>query len=75
MLLFTILTLDLTIFIYFRAKLCEKLKMKMIAEIPYISYVGMNMLPVFSPPPPHNAVKIYIDDNPQVTTAISIAKK
>ncbi|GLV41104.1 Agmatine N-acetyltransferase [Carabus blaptoides fortunei] len=40
--------------------ICEKLKMKMVYEIPYESYRGPDGKVLFRPPPPHTSVKIYV---------------
>ncbi|KAJ3628158.1 hypothetical protein MTP99_015483 [Tenebrio molitor] len=63
---FPLVRLDATS--YYSAKLCEKMKMKLVAEIPYCSYVGADQKPIFNPPEPHKSVKIYIDDEPQKNT-------
>ncbi|EEZ98630.1 uncharacterized protein LOC662664 [Tribolium castaneum] len=47
------------------AKLCEKMKLKLVEEIPYCTYVGADQRPIFRPPDPHKSVKIYVDDEPQ----------
>nr|CAI5862566.1 unnamed protein product [Callosobruchus analis] len=52
----------------YTAKLCEKIGMKMIYELPYCNYLSKETLePVFQPPPPHTSVKIYVDDHPQLS--------
>lgn len=51
---------------FFSSTLCEKMKMKKIYEIPYCAYVDVNHQQIFKPPPPHLAVKIYVDDAPHV---------
>ncbi|KAJ8918155.1 hypothetical protein NQ315_011612 [Exocentrus adspersus] len=50
----------------YTAKLCERLHMEKIAEIPYSSYLSRNMEQIFSPPHPHQSVKIYVDIDPQL---------
>ncbi|RZC34600.1 dopamine N-acetyltransferase, partial [Asbolus verrucosus] len=55
---------------HYTAKLCEKINMKLIDEIPYCSYVGHDQRPVFNPPDPHKSVKIYVDDEPQKNAPI-----
>ncbi|KAJ8980604.1 hypothetical protein NQ317_010815 [Molorchus minor] len=50
----------------YTAKLCKRMGMKKIAEIPYCSYLESEKLePVFQPAHPHKAVKIFVDINPQ----------
>lgn len=57
---FQIIRCDATNFI--TARLCEKLGMTLIDEIPYATYVGQDSEPILQPPPPHESVKIYIDN-------------
>lgn len=45
------------------AKLCEKLGMRLVDEIPYSSFLGKTFEPVFETSPVNNSVKIYVDDN------------
>ncbi|CAG9854692.1 unnamed protein product [Phyllotreta striolata] len=40
---------------------CEKADMKLTAEIPYCSYIGRNMKPVFVTPPPNKCLKVYVN--------------
>ncbi|KAL1490528.1 hypothetical protein ABEB36_013206 [Hypothenemus hampei] len=47
------------------AKICERLGMQKVAEIPYCSYLNQNLEPIFNPPWPHQSVKIYCDCAPQ----------
>lgn len=58
---FQIIRCDATNFV--TARICEKLGMRLVDEIPFSSYLGKNFEPVFKPPPPHESVKIYMDDN------------
>lgn len=58
---FQIIRCDATNFI--TANICEKLGMKLVDEIQYSTYFGKKVEPVLNPPPPHNSVKIYIDEN------------
>lgn len=48
-----------------RAKICERLGMQKVAEIPYCTYLDQNLEPIFKPPWPHESVKIYCDCSPQ----------
>jgi len=43
------------------AKICEKLKMKLVFELPYCSYIGENMEPVFKVNEPNQTLRVYID--------------
>ncbi|XP_056633891.1 uncharacterized protein LOC130443343 [Diorhabda sublineata] len=47
------------------ASICESLNMKLTAEIPFCSYLGKNLEPIFNPPHPFESVKIYVDESPQ----------
>ncbi|XP_057663807.1 uncharacterized protein LOC130898483 [Diorhabda carinulata] len=47
------------------ASICESLNMKLAAEIPFCSYLGKNLEPIFNPPHPFESVKIYVDESPQ----------
>lgn len=62
---FRVVRLDATS--VFSATLCENEGMKLVATIPYCTYIGRNMEPVFCPPHPHTSYKIFIDDHPQMT--------
>ncbi|KAL3276615.1 hypothetical protein HHI36_011987 [Cryptolaemus montrouzieri] len=44
----------------FTARICEKMNMELISEIPYNSYLDENGLPVFDIPLPHVALKTFI---------------
>ncbi|XP_060526828.1 uncharacterized protein LOC132702296 [Cylas formicarius] len=48
------------------AGICENLGMQLVAEIPYCTYLGPDLLPVFKPPFPHQSVKVYCDCSPQL---------
>ncbi|XP_017769447.1 PREDICTED: dopamine N-acetyltransferase-like [Nicrophorus vespilloides] len=43
------------------ATLCDRLKMRMVYELPYCSYLGEDNNPVIDPPKPNTSVKVYID--------------
>lgn len=58
---FQVIRCDATNFI--TAKLCEKLGMKLVDEIKFSTYFDKKMDPVFNPPPPHDSIKIYVDEN------------
>ncbi|CAG9766751.1 unnamed protein product [Ceutorhynchus assimilis] len=47
------------------AKICERLGMQKVAEIPYCSYLDHNLEPVFNPPWPHEGVQTFCDCAPQ----------
>ncbi|XP_030752554.1 dopamine N-acetyltransferase-like [Sitophilus oryzae] len=49
----------------YTAKICERLGMKKVAEIPYCTYLDQNLEPIFKPPWPHEGVKIFCDCSPQ----------
>ncbi|KAF7280349.1 hypothetical protein GWI33_006125 [Rhynchophorus ferrugineus] len=49
----------------YTAKICEKLGMQKVAEIPYCTYLDQNLEPIFKPPWPQEGVKIYCDCSPQ----------
>ncbi|XP_044756773.1 uncharacterized protein LOC123315227 isoform X1 [Coccinella septempunctata] len=55
---FSILRVDATSF--YTARICEKLNMESILEIPYDSYLDADRQPVFKVPKPHTGVKVYI---------------
>ncbi|XP_022919790.1 uncharacterized protein [Onthophagus taurus] len=42
------------------AKICEKIGMKLVYEIPYCSYLGTNQRPVIEPHPTETSVKTYV---------------
>ncbi|CAH1114080.1 unnamed protein product [Psylliodes chrysocephalus] len=44
-------------------KMCEMAKMQLTAEIPYCSYVGKNLAPIFNLSHRNKSLKIYIDVN------------
>ncbi|XP_050293942.1 uncharacterized protein LOC126734382 isoform X2 [Anthonomus grandis grandis] len=47
------------------AKICEKLGMQKVADIPYCTYLDQNLQPIFQPPWPHQSTQIYCDCAPQ----------
>ncbi|XP_066260607.1 arylalkylamine N-acetyltransferase 1-like [Euwallacea similis] len=46
------------------ARICNRLGMQKIAEIPYRTYLDQNLKPIFKPPCSHESVKIYCDCSP-----------
>lgn len=57
------------------AKICEDIGMQKVIEIPYCSYLDQKLEPVFKPPWPHEAVKIYADCAPQFNELSRIMEK
>ncbi|KAH1005823.1 hypothetical protein HUJ04_006737 [Dendroctonus ponderosae] len=47
------------------AKICERLGMQQVAEIPYCTYLDQKLEPIFKPPWPNDSVKIFCDCSPQ----------
>ncbi|KAK9751376.1 Acetyltransferase (GNAT) family [Popillia japonica] len=41
-------------------KICERLKMKLVYDVPYCTYIGSNNKPVINPAPPDTSCKIYV---------------
>ncbi|XP_063908597.1 uncharacterized protein LOC135126508 isoform X2 [Zophobas morio] len=50
---------------HYTALIAEKQKLKLVADIPYCSYVGADQEPIFKPSDPHKSAKIYVDEEPQ----------
>ncbi|KAB0800450.1 hypothetical protein PPYR_06190 [Photinus pyralis] len=48
---------------FYTGKICEKLKMKKVHNIPYCSYTGLDPAdaPLINAPPPHTGVSVYVD--------------